>query len=55
MFVNSFFDREDFDKNHKYYIDDYISFNIESEWTKTANLLLMISELELADELMSFG
>jgi hypothetical protein len=47
VFVNSYFDREDFEKKYIYYLDDQLFFDLESNRSKKANLYLMISLLEL--------
>lgn len=48
-FVNSYFDFTDYDDPIKYFIDDSLFFQMESQRTKLANLYVMKAESKLED------
>ena len=48
-FVNSYFDFTDYDDPIKYFIDDSLFFQMESQRQKRANLYVMKAESQLED------
>lgn len=50
-FVNSYFDFSDYEEPIKYFIDDSLFFQMESQRQKRANLYVMKAQTQLEDQL----
>jgi hypothetical protein len=49
-FVNSYFDFTDYDKPVHAYLDDSVSFGLEADREKRANIFVMKAEIDLNDD-----
>lgn len=54
-FVNSYFDFTDYDNPIKYFIDDSLFLQMESQRQKRANMYVMKAETQLEDQLFQLG